>query len=53
MVCEHLSAFGQQTPPAGLRVTFRGQAWSRNCRERLYFSCLLEHAAIREWIEFT
>jgi hypothetical protein len=52
MVCEHLSALEQQMLSAGLRVTFRGQAWSRNCREWVYFDCLLDRAAIRERIEF-
>jgi hypothetical protein len=33
MVCEHLSALEQQMLSAGLRVTFRGQAWHRNYRE--------------------
>jgi hypothetical protein len=38
MVCEHLSALEQQMLSAGLRVTFRGQAWSRNCREWVFFA---------------
>jgi hypothetical protein len=52
MVCEHLSALEEQMLSAGLCVTFRGQAWSRNCREWVYFDCLLDRAAIRDRIEF-
>ena len=52
MVCEHLRELEERMLAAGLRVTFRGQAWSRNCREWVYFDCLLDRAAIRETIEF-
>ena len=52
MVCEHLSELEQRMLAAGLRVTFRGQSWTRNCREWVYFDCLLDRAAIRETIEF-
>jgi len=51
MVCEHLSTLEKQMLSAGLRVTFRGQAWSRNCREWVYFDCLLDRAAIRQTID--
>jgi hypothetical protein len=52
MVCQHLSELEQQMLTAGLRVTYRGQAWSRNCREWVYFDCFLDRAAIRERFEF-
>ena len=52
MVCHHLSALEQRMLSAGLRVTFRGQAWTHNCREWVYFDCLLDRAAIRERIQF-
>ena len=52
MVCEHLRALEQEMLSAGMRVTYRGQPWSRNCREWVYFDCLLDRAAIRERMEF-
>jgi hypothetical protein len=51
LVCEHLSELEQRMLATVLRVTFRGQSWSRNCREWVYFDCLLDRAAIRETIE--
>ncbi|MBC7856496.1 MAG: hypothetical protein IAF94_23955, partial [Pirellulaceae bacterium] len=32
----------------GIEETFRGQAWSANCREWVYFDCVLELAAVRK-----
>lgn len=52
MVCEHLAALEQALVAAGVRETFRGQAWSRNCREWVYFDCLLDRAAIRARLPF-
>ena len=48
MVCEHLRELEQEMLAAGLQVTYRGQSWSRNCREWVYFDCYLDRAAIRE-----
>ncbi|MHC4176750.1 MAG: hypothetical protein ACYSWU_04545 [Planctomycetota bacterium] len=36
---------------AGFRETFRGQAWSRNCREWVYFDCLLDRPVIRDQMD--
>ena len=47
MVCEHLSAVERAVLSAGVAVTFRGQAWSTNCREWVYFDCFLDLPAIR------
>lgn len=48
MTCEHLTAFEQALVIAGIRETFRGQAWSQNSREWVYFDCLLSSKSIRE-----
>jgi hypothetical protein len=37
MVCEHLRELERQLIEQGFRETFRGQAWSRSCREWVYF----------------
>jgi len=47
MVCEHLSPIEQALLTRGVAVTFRGQAWSQNCREWVYFDCFLDTPAIR------
>lgn len=48
MVCSHLAPLEEALLAAGMRVTFRGQAWSQNCREWVYFDCVLDRAAIRK-----
>ena len=46
-MCEHLRQLEEELIGRGIAVTFRGQAWSRNCREWVYFSCYLDLAAVR------
>lgn len=48
MVCEHLAALERELLAAGIALTYRGQAWSSNCREWAYFACLMDRPAIRE-----
>lgn len=36
----------------GIKETFRGQAWSDNCREWVYFECVLDLAALRARFDF-
>ena len=48
MVCEHLAELEQALLAAGMRETYRGQAWSSNCREWVYFACFLELASLRK-----
>ena len=52
MVCEHLSALEQEILARGVKETFRGQAWSRNCREWVYFDCLFDLPALRQRFQF-
>jgi hypothetical protein len=52
MVCEHLSALEQDLLAHGVKETFRGEAWSRNCREWVYFACRLDLAALRARFDF-
>jgi hypothetical protein len=47
MVCEHLSALERALVAGGIAVTFRGQAWSQNCREWVYVDCFLDVPALR------
>lgn len=48
MVCSHLSLLEQELIRSGTAETFRGQAWSDNCREWVYFDTVLDIDAIRE-----
>lgn len=47
MTCEHLKELERAIIAAGFRETFRGKAWSDNCREWVYFDCYLASEAIR------
>lgn len=52
MVCEHLRPLEELLITRGIPVTFRGQAWSMNCREWVYFDCFLDTDAIRKEMTF-
>lgn len=52
MVCEHLSALEEEIIAHGVSETFRGQAWSDNCREWVYFDCVLDLAVLRARFSF-
>lgn len=52
MVCEHLAELESELIASGIRETFRGQAWSDNCREWVYFDCLLDRSSIRARVKF-
>jgi hypothetical protein len=48
MVCEHLAPLERALLEQGIPVTFRGQAWSDNCREWVYFGVVLDLAALQK-----
>ncbi len=48
MTCEHLRPMEQAMLSAGMREPFRGQAWSNNCREWVYFDCFIDTASVRQ-----
>ncbi|MGE3302699.1 MAG: hypothetical protein AB7M12_06260 [Hyphomonadaceae bacterium] len=52
MVCEHLRALEEEMLARGVRETYRGQPWSRNCREWVYFDCRLDLTALRARFAF-
>jgi len=52
MVCEHLTALEREILAAGIKETFRGQAWSQSCREWVYFDSLLDLPALRARLTF-
>ena len=52
MVCEHLEKLEQELLRSGMQETFRGRAWSQNCREWVYFRCILDRTALRKRLPF-
>jgi hypothetical protein len=48
MTCEHLMDLERALIAAGIKETSRGQAWSQNCREWVYFDCFLPAQLIRQ-----
>lgn len=52
MVCSHLRPLEQALQAAGIKETFRGAAWSQNCREWVYFDVRLEVEALRKRFAF-
>lgn len=52
MLCEHLHPLELALQAAGIAETSRGQAWSRNCREWVYYRCLLDRPALRARFAF-
>lgn len=52
MVCEHLKDLELEILRRDIPETYRGQTWSRNCREWVYFDCYLDLAALRARFRF-
>ncbi len=48
MTCEHLRQLEAEIIAAGLQETFLGPAWSKNCREWVYFDCYFDRQSIRK-----
>jgi hypothetical protein len=52
MLCEHLSALEREIIARGEEETFRGEAWTDNCREWVYVDCVLDLVALRARFSF-
>lgn len=48
MTCEHLIALEKELIRKEIKETYRGQAWSDNCREWVYFDSYLDTESIRK-----
>ena len=46
-MCEHLQPLEDYLKGKKIPQTFRGQAWSDNCREWVYFDCVLETESLQ------
>lgn len=40
MTCKHLHQLEDELLTKNIRETYRGQPWSKNCREWVYFDCV-------------
>jgi hypothetical protein len=47
-MCEHLSSLEIALKFSQVKETYRGQPWSKNCREWVYFDCILNSDTIRQ-----
>ncbi len=52
MVCSHLVALENALLAARVAETARGQLWSKNCREWVYFDAVLDVAALQQRFAF-
>jgi len=43
MTCEHLYLLEKELIRKNVKITFRGKAWSENCREWVYFDCVFSN----------
>jgi hypothetical protein len=48
MLCEHLAPLEAELARVGIRETYRGQPWSKNCREWIYVPVVLDIEALRK-----
>ncbi len=46
-MCRHLKALEEDLLARGIPITFRGKAWSHQCREWVYFTCYFDIATLR------
>ena len=51
-MCEHLKILDNELKTKGIRETFRGKAWGENCREWVYYDCVLNLEKLRQRFNF-
>jgi hypothetical protein len=52
-MCEHLTALENELKSKGLKETYRGQPWSGNCREWVYYDCVLDVEKLKSRYNFS
>jgi len=52
MTCSHLQALEAELIAAGVRETYRGAAWSENCREWVYFDVVFDVPSVTSRMRF-
>jgi len=51
-MCEHLLPLDNELKELGIKETYRGQAWTDNCREWVYYDCYLDIESLRKRFNF-
>ena len=46
MTCQHLRGLEAELIAAGVKGTYRGTPWTKNCREWVYFDVVLDTSAL-------
>jgi hypothetical protein len=52
LVCEHLRELEQELIEAGIKETARGQVWTENCSEWVYFDVVLDIKSLLARFDF-
>ena len=52
MVCQHLAILEDELIQANIKETYRGQAWSKDCREWVYFDAVLDTSTLASRLQF-
>ena len=50
-MCEHLSVLENELKALGIKEIQRGQVWSDNCREWIYYDCYFDSSSIIRRLE--
>ena len=51
-MCEHLIKLEEYLDTKNIRETYRGRAWSKNCRIWIYYDCILDINSLKERFKF-
>ena len=51
-MCEHLLRLEDELKTRGIQETFRGEAWGENCRDWVYYDCVLDLDKIKKRFNF-
>ena len=50
-MCTHLIDVEEYLKLAGVSETWRGQPWSENCREWIYYNCVMDAAGLKDKLQ--
>jgi hypothetical protein len=51
-MCEHLVQLEKELKQLKIKETYRGQAWTKNCREWVYYDCYFDIEQLRKRFNF-
>jgi hypothetical protein len=51
-MCEHLKPLEKELAERNIKETYRGQPWSKNCREWVYYDCYFNFEQLRNRFKF-